>query len=74
MRAYFLSGLIILSLWPGMWPGALGADRTLQARWTEETIVLDGILNDPPWLLAQPAADFIQAEPRQGEPSTQRTE
>ena len=74
MRAYFLSGLIILSLWPGMWPGALGADRTLQARWTEETIVLDGILNEPPWLLAQPAADFIQAEPRQGEPSTQRTE
>ena len=74
MRANFLSGLIILFLWPGLWPGALGADRTLQARWTEETIVLDGVLDEPPWLLAQPAADFVQAEPRQGEPSTQRTE
>ena len=70
----FLSSLIVLSLCPGLWPGALGADRILQARWTEETIVLDGILSEPPWFLAQPAADFIQAEPRQGEPSTQRTE
>ena len=74
MRTYFLSGLIVLVLCPELWPGALGADRILQARWTEETIVLDGILSEPPWSLGQPASDFIQAEPRQGEPATQRTE
>ena len=41
---------------------------------TEQTILLDGVLSEPPWVSAEPAADFIQAEPLQGEASTQRTE
>ena len=40
-----------------------------------EPIVLDGNLDDPAWELAAAAAEgFIQTEPRQGEPATERTE
>ncbi len=73
-RAYFLSGLMTLCVGSGLCPGALAGNRTLQAQWTEQTIVLDGILSEPAWLFAETAADFIQAEPRQGEASTQHTE
>lgn len=37
-------------------------------------IVLDGRLDDAAWAAAQPATDFRQQEPRDGEPATQRTE
>ena len=36
-------------------------------------IVIDGILDEPEWSLAQPATGFIQQEPLMGEPSTERT-
>ena len=52
----------------------LGAQPTVRALPTEETIIVDGMLNEKSWRLAQPATDFIQAEPRQGESATERTE
>src|SRR5215472_789869 len=35
---------------------------------------LDGSLDDPVWLTAQPITDFRQREPIEGEPATERTE
>ena len=66
--------LLIVCLGSGLWDEARAADRIARALRTEEAIVLDGVLSEESWLLAEPAADFIQAEPSQGEPSTQRTE
>jgi hypothetical protein len=37
-------------------------------------ITLDGRLDETAWAAAQPATDFKQQEPRDGEPATQRTE
>lgn len=40
-----------------------------------ESPVLDGdVLNDPAWQGAQPATDFWQTQPHQGEPASERTE
>jgi hypothetical protein len=40
----------------------------------DETIVVDGELNEPVWLRAIPATDFIQSDPANGSPATERTE
>ena len=37
-------------------------------------ITLDGKLDEPDWQAAVPATDFRQAQPKEGEPATQRTE
>jgi hypothetical protein len=37
-------------------------------------ITLDGVLDDAAWAAVQPASDFRQHEPHDGEPATQRTE
>ena len=39
-----------------------------------ETITLDGRLDEPGWNLATPATNFVQRQPRPGEPSHERTE
>ena len=52
----------------------LGSQRSVHGLGTEESIVVDGFLDEASWLLAEPATDFIQAEPTQGEPSTEGTE
>ncbi|UCH62747.1 MAG: carbohydrate binding family 9 domain-containing protein [Fidelibacterota bacterium] len=39
-----------------------------------ESIRLDGILDEAVWLEATPAADFLQQDPDEGEPATERTE
>ncbi|MBI4457313.1 MAG: carbohydrate binding family 9 domain-containing protein [Acidobacteria bacterium] len=41
---------------------------------TETPVKLDGVLDEPIWRRAQPAADFIQREPNQGQPATEKTE
>ena len=38
------------------------------------TIVVDGRLDEPAWLAAPVASDFMQSEPHEGEPATERTE
>ena len=37
-------------------------------------IILDGILNEEEWRLVSPATNFIQRDPIEGAPSTERTE
>lgn len=37
-------------------------------------MVLDGILDEEVWRLVQPATEFIQQDPNEGEPAEQRTE
>src|SRR5690242_10325518 len=39
-----------------------------------ESISVDGRLTDPAWQRAQPASGFIQQEPSNGAPATERTE
>ncbi len=39
-----------------------------------EKIILDGILNESVWQRAAVAGDFMQTEPREGEPATEPTE
>jgi len=39
-----------------------------------EEIVLDGLLNEGVWRRAEVATDFVQTEPREGEPATEPTE
>ncbi len=48
--------------------------KKVTAVFVEGQIVVDGTLDEPEWKLAQPATDFIQNEPRTGEPVTERTE
>ena len=40
----------------------------------EETIVLDGVLDEAVWKRAVPAANFIQQDPDNGQPATEQTE
>jgi uncharacterized protein DUF5916 len=53
---------------------AVRRTKVVEAIRISEPISLDGRLEEPAWRLAQPAADFIQQQPRPGEPATQRTE
>ena len=39
-----------------------------------ESIMLDGVLDEPIWSKAVPASDFIQQDPQNGRPATERTE
>ena len=40
----------------------------------DESITLDGRLDEPVWARARPAKDFIQIDPQNGEPATEPTE
>jgi hypothetical protein len=40
----------------------------------EERITLDGRLDEPVWMRAIPAADFVQIDPDNGRPATEPTE
>jgi hypothetical protein len=48
--------------------------RTVGAVESRAPIVLDGRLDEDAWLAATPASDFVQAEPREGQPATERTD
>ena len=37
-------------------------------------IQLDGLLNEPEWKMVSPATDFIQRDPDEGSPSSEKTE
>jgi hypothetical protein len=39
-----------------------------------ESIQIDGVLDETAWRSAQPATDFLQRDPRNGAPATERTE
>jgi len=48
--------------------------RSVAAAESHAPIVLDGALDEEVWRLAEPAAEFLQAEPHEGQPATELTE
>ena len=44
--------------------------KVVTALLTTTPITLDGVLDEAVWKAAVPATDFVQREPRQGEPAT----
>ena len=48
--------------------------RTANATRVERAPKLDGTLNDPSWQMASPVANFLQREPFEGQPPTEKTE
>ncbi len=46
----------------------------LRAARTSEPIVLDGLLSEESWFQAQPATGFLQKDPQEGEPASEKTE
>jgi Domain of unknown function (DUF5916)/Carbohydrate family 9 binding domain-like len=53
---------------------AAAADpRIVTAVETRTPISLDGVLDDEAWISAEPATDFVQAEPHEGQAATERT-
>ena len=64
---------------PAVLPPAMAArdaegNVTLRAFRVVEGVVLDGRLDEAIYMEVQPAADFIQQEPNEGAPATERTE
>ncbi len=53
--------------------GTARFDRRLAAKVATGRIVIDGQLDEPDWTLAPVATDFIQSEPREGEPASEDT-
>ena len=57
-------------------PSAQATGRTLIAAslGAEDTVVVDGLLDEVFWQRATPATDFLQVDPDNGAPATERTE
>ncbi len=54
--------------------GTARRDRRLQATPSQGAIALDGRLDEPSWAAAPVAKNFVQNDPREGEPATYDTE
>jgi hypothetical protein len=54
--------------------GAQDELRTVQASRVDHAPKLDGTLDDPLWQQATPVTNFLQREPYEGQPPTERTE
>ena len=50
------------------------AQRTARAVPTAAPIQVDGVLNEPAWSETPALAEFLQKDPREGEPASERTE
>src|SRR5258706_14713482 len=48
--------------------------RRIHAMRTMDAIKIDGLLDEPVWSLAQPATAFLQEQPTEGAPASERTE
>src|SRR5438128_1618561 len=48
--------------------------RQIQAVRVTDEIKIDGLLDEPAWSLAHPATDFLQQQPTEGVPASERTE
>ena len=67
--------LVALSLPTGPAYAQAGARKEARAQRVEEgTIRVDGTLDEAVWRTARPVTDFVQAEPDEGAPPTDRTE
>jgi hypothetical protein len=75
-----LTALLLLAFGPACLQGQAGTD----ARSTERPVVtatratspiqVDGVLDESSWASARPATDFIQVDPEEGRPVSERTE
>jgi hypothetical protein len=72
-KTYFLFILIIWSLWFAAAQDALAAGREVRAIRSAETIHIDGRLSEAVWQGAG-VGDFIQRNPQDGKPASERTE
>ncbi|MBI1955953.1 MAG: carbohydrate binding family 9 domain-containing protein [Acidobacteria bacterium] len=57
-----------------LWAQLSGPRKVVTAVFAESKITIDGELNEPAWQTAQPATDFIQRDPTEGAPASERTE
>src|SRR5439155_14267507 len=48
--------------------------RRIHTTRTTDAIKIDGTLDEPSWSLGQPATDFLQQQPNEGAPASERTE
>src|SRR5436190_1314896 len=48
--------------------------RRIEAVRITDALRIDGLLDEPVWALAQPAADFFQQQPTEGAAASERTE
>ncbi|MBI4446768.1 MAG: carbohydrate binding family 9 domain-containing protein [Acidobacteria bacterium] len=54
--------------------GGAPSRNAIRALLTEEPIVTDGVLNEPAWKNAVTSSQFLQRDPEEGKPATERTE
>src|SRR5437016_12785953 len=63
---------------PSPWTTPLSQDskapRRVHTIRTTDPIKIDGTLDEPSWSLVQPATDFLQQQPNEGAPASERTE
>ncbi len=57
----------------GQAPGGSGVPIVTAAR-TEEPLTLDGLLSEASWAIATPVTGFLQKDPQEGAPASERTE
>ena len=53
---------------------AQSEEKTISARRASQPVQLDGELEESDWALAVPVSDFVQADPEEGRPASERTE
>ncbi|HYR77979.1 MAG TPA: DUF5916 domain-containing protein [Pyrinomonadaceae bacterium] len=63
-----------LSATPAQIPQKKTGGRRIQAGRVTDVIKIDGLLDEPAWLLAQPATDFLQQQPTEGAAASEGTE
>src|SRR6266700_4419836 len=59
---------------PSQLPQDSTGPRRIQAIRVTDTIKIDGLLDESAWALAQPVTDFLQQQPTEGAPASERTE
>ena len=59
---------------PSQAGAAAGPTRQIKAGRASEAPVIDGTLDEPIWRQATPVTDFVQAEPVEGRPASEKTE
>jgi hypothetical protein len=74
VAAIWLSGPAPGPLFAQTQPESRGPERRLEAVRAQGEITLDGALDEPAWSAAPLASNFIQNEPREGDPATFDTE
>lgn len=75
-RSRYILGIAgLLLLLPALaWAQEQGGKRQVRAVKVEKGPAIDGVLDDAAWQSGNPVSDFVQHEPNEGQPATERTE